>query len=330
MSKRKFEDDAEDFEIDWKDKEIRPDIKKNSLDSDEEDEIDEKKYTILHDDDIEGQEDGIGRFDGETTITPFNMKEELEEGHFDKEGTYHWKKEGKQIRDHWLDNIEWVKIKNKDGTENTETNEDSDSDDSMPSPFDHISVYKEILPFLKPGEIIAKAIRRLGGNKTISASERWKRKKAGLDSGVTEDQQKVTKLTELANTLLTETGNMDIYQESYEYISEMIRKSEKPQPKNMDNALDMYADDFDEKEKARIQGEKKDCTSEVNEPESQNEVKWEFKWKEDSEDVQGPHTTQQMQAWVEEGYFKSNVWVRKCGQDGPFYNSKRVDFELYM
>lgn len=43
-------------------------------------------------------------------FTAFNMKEELEEGHFDKEGHYLWNKE-KEIRDNWLDNIDWVKVK---------------------------------------------------------------------------------------------------------------------------------------------------------------------------------------------------------------------------
>jgi hypothetical protein len=37
------------------------------------------------------------------------MKEELEEGHFDTEGNYHWKKEEK-IKDNWLENIDWVKV----------------------------------------------------------------------------------------------------------------------------------------------------------------------------------------------------------------------------
>lgn len=37
------------------------------------------------------------------------MREELEEGHFDKEGHYHWNKEA-QIKDNWLDNIDWVKV----------------------------------------------------------------------------------------------------------------------------------------------------------------------------------------------------------------------------
>ncbi|XP_069681375.1 uncharacterized protein [Periplaneta americana] len=60
-----------------------------------------------------------------------------------------------------------------------------------------------------------------GGNKTMSASERWRRKKAGQDDGQQGNQQQVTDLTELANRLLTETGNMDIYQESYEHISKL-------------------------------------------------------------------------------------------------------------
>jgi CD2 antigen cytoplasmic tail-binding protein 2 len=60
------------------------------------------------------------------------------------------------------------------------------------------------------------------------------------------------------------------------------------------------------------------------------EVMWEFKWDEKSTDIHGPHTTSQMQAWVNEGYFKNSVLVRKCGTDGQFYSSSRVDFELYL
>lgn len=56
-----------------------------------------------------GQEDGVVGQDGEIRITPFNMQEELEEGHFDKQGMYHWKKE-KEIEDNWLENIDWCKV----------------------------------------------------------------------------------------------------------------------------------------------------------------------------------------------------------------------------
>ena len=41
--------------------------------------------------------------------TAFNMKEELEEGRFDKEGHYIPNKD-KEIKDYWLDNIDWVKV----------------------------------------------------------------------------------------------------------------------------------------------------------------------------------------------------------------------------
>lgn len=44
-----------------------------------------------------------------TGFTAFNMKEELEEGHFDTEGHYIWKKDN-DIRDNWLDNIDWLKV----------------------------------------------------------------------------------------------------------------------------------------------------------------------------------------------------------------------------
>lgn len=45
--------------------------------------------------------------EGGPIITPFNLKEEMTEGSFDKDGHYHFKKDT-EIRDNWLDNIDWV------------------------------------------------------------------------------------------------------------------------------------------------------------------------------------------------------------------------------
>jgi len=61
-----------------------------------------------------------------------------------------------------------------------------------------------------------------GGNKNISASERWRRKKGGESDSKEGNRQQVTELTELANRLLTRTGNMNIYQESYEHIATLV------------------------------------------------------------------------------------------------------------
>lgn len=64
--------------------------------------------------------------------------------------------------------------------------------------------------------------------------------------------------------------------------------------------------------------------------ESPNEVMWEYKWEnEDKEEIHGPYTSQQMCDWTEEDYFPDGVLVRKVGAEGQFYNSKRIDFELY-
>lgn len=64
----------------------------------------------------------------------------------------------------------------------------------------------------------------IGGTKSLSASERLKRKKAGLvynDSST--NPETVTKLTELANKILSGSGNMDIYQETFEEIKKKVR-----------------------------------------------------------------------------------------------------------
>lgn len=91
------------------------------------------------------------------------MREEMEEGHFDKQGHFIWKKE-EEIRDNWLDNIDWQKIKtgvalSKDSSLKG-LGEDSDSEEEK---FDEIQTYKELLKHMKPKETVNKTLRRLGG-----------------------------------------------------------------------------------------------------------------------------------------------------------------------
>lgn len=280
MFKRKYEDDNDsDIEevysnVRVKSKDVDDDLLREVFDSgkitreaDQEDvEIIEEKINgeadINEEDDYEENDDeveddletGIRKGQGDCPITPFNMKEEMEEGHFDEEGTYHWKKE-KVVRDNWLENIDWVKVKNgEDGEHKLVSDDTIDSTES----FDCITVYKKILQFLKPKDTIAAALRRLGGNKTLSTAEKWKRKKAGESTN--EDPvtlQKVTDLTELANLILNKTGNMDIYQETYENIVEKISNTTDKVVSSTAAALapelDMYSDDFGDKEKARLE-----------------------------------------------------------------------------
>jgi CD2 antigen cytoplasmic tail-binding protein 2 len=98
-------------------------------------------------------------------------------------------------------------------------NNDENAEDD--EEFNVIAAYKEIISMMEPKETIAKALRRLGGNKRLSTAERWKMKKAGL-STEGGSSEKVTRLTEIANQILTTDGNMDVYQETYEHISNIV------------------------------------------------------------------------------------------------------------
>lgn len=275
-----------------------------------------------------GEEDGISRFEGEVKLTPFNMKEELEEGRFDKDGHYLFNK-NKDATDNWLDNIDWVRV--KDGAEpakpikETKTLGDSDSEDSNDDEasgrFDEAAKYKEILAMMQPKETVKKALQRLGVR--ISSAERWKRKKLGI---VDDSSEKVTKLTELANEILTHSGNMSVYEETYEVIEKKIKNAA-----GLSSAADF--DMFGDEPEKMDQGTSQEAEGKEKEEADAGEDKlmWEFKWKQEDENIQGPCTTEQMQNWVEEGYFKEGVFVRKCGaEDAKFYTSNRIDFDLYL
>ncbi|EFA01650.1 CD2 antigen cytoplasmic tail-binding protein 2 homolog [Tribolium castaneum] len=313
MSKRKFNEG--DFSQN-KRRQVKFNAKKHSLDSDEEDDYDETAEE-LNADDIEGEEEGISRQVEGVRMTAFNMKEEMEEGHFDKEGHFIWNNE-KEIRDNWLDNIDWHKV-NSDDKYQLDPNEkglgaESDSE-SEAEDFDEVGLYKKMLNYMKPKETVNKCLRRLGGDLKLSSVERLKRKKAGtLNSN-----QDVADMTEIANSILTKTGNMNVYQETFEEITKKI--DDRTKPKNSEPVLDMYADDFGDKEK-----EKMETASVSGKPE---QLMWEFKWDQDKDQVEGPYDTSQMLKWSKEGYFKTGVWVRKCGEQSNFYTSNRIDFELY-
>lgn len=254
-------------------------------------------------------------------MTPFNMKEELEEGRFDKDGHYLFNKE-KEVSDNWLDNIDWIKVK---ADKEPKKDSDSDDDDAPAEPFNTCEGYKEILSMMLPKETVKKALQRLGVR--ISSAERWKRKKLGT----LEDSSKaVMRLTELANDILTKTGNMNIYEETYEVIEKKLRASS---ASTLAPELDMFGDDDDNGATDGNTFAEKERTKTLNEEPTVDQDKpllWEYKLKAEDEATLGPHTTLEMLRRVNDGTFKDGVFVRKVGQETRFYNSNRIDFELYL
>ncbi|XP_070779557.1 CD2 antigen cytoplasmic tail-binding protein 2 [Enoplosus armatus] len=343
---------------------------KHSLDSDEEDEGDDtnsSKYDILASDDVEGQEGATIDCDEGVPITPFNLEEEMQEGHFDSEGNYFIKKE-QQIRDNWLDNIDWVRIKeqpfkqkkkglgakrtrrvgDEDEAEDEKRreeqqadreNEEEEEEETEPAE-DPLASYTQhqlteaVVELLLPGETVATALRRLGG---LGGRKKGKMRE---DSEPTEetkrDTEKLDRLTALADRLVG-SGMFEIYQQTYEKLAYLMKSmsSKRPavrqKPSGGDddeegNELDMFGDKFDDMHGGRSEDKEEEEDRRVT-----DEVMWEYKWdNEDNSEVYGPFTSQQMQDWVDEGYFSSGVYCRRKDQEGSqFYNSKRLDFELY-
>uniref|UniRef100_UPI00398E86A1 CD2 antigen cytoplasmic tail-binding protein 2 n=1 Tax=Pristiophorus japonicus TaxID=55135 RepID=UPI00398E86A1 len=345
---------------------------KHSLDSDEEDEEDEgdsKKYDILATEDIEGQESATIDYDEGIKITPFNLEEEMEEGHFDSEGNYFLKKEG-VIRDNWLDNIDWVRIKERPPQRGPES-------ESADPPTDIRTLLQNILEMLRPGETVAMAIRRLGGGaaKAAKALRPWesrkrkrkrgegaapggRREKAKKEvakeqeeeeqkeeeqqeeqeeeqqeeqeeQGLAEHRERLDRLTGLADQMVA-WGEFEIYQDTYEKVRYRLKKAQPRAPVATPpgDALDMFAEQIDEsklKPREEVQHEE-----EIS-PIGLSEVMWEYKW-ENTKDAQlyGPFSSMQMQDWVDQDYFRDGVYCRKVGDvDGPFYTSRRIDFDLY-
>lgn len=320
---------------------------KHSIDSDDEedDRKEEGKFEKMKDDDIEGQEDDTVDNDDGIQITPFNLKEEQQEGSFSKDGNFVWDKKD-EIKDAWLDDIDWVKIKAKSKDDLEKEQQEDEEEDEKEGKYNELDHYKKMFEFMKPGESVAKALRRLGGGKSaMSASERWKKKKAGYveDPTEKENKEKMLKLTELADGILSRSGNMEIYEETYEGILFKIKTEEekkgKPKtdvPDNIDDddALDMFADSLDDKTDEQTGNRQIDKASKEQESATvekvsfSDEVMWEFKWKEDDDEIHGPHSSQSMLDWQESGYFSDGVKVRKVGTEN-FNDSKRIDFDLY-
>lgn len=216
---------------------------KHTLDSDEEDDdVIKEQSNILDLDEEEGFEKSSVEFDGNTKITPFNMEEELEDGHFDKEGTFIFKKNN-EIRDNWLDNVDWNKVANN-STKIASSTDDSDSDLVPEANYDLNKSYSQLIELMNPGETVQKAIKRYG---------KKKRKLSSKPSTDCDDKSKLLILIEVADKILLSTGDYDIYDKTYEDLELHLKKKDASESGTSELKLrkkdapekDMFSDDFD-------------------------------------------------------------------------------------
>ncbi|XP_008822081.1 CD2 antigen cytoplasmic tail-binding protein 2 isoform X1 [Nannospalax galili] len=296
---------------------------KHSLDSDEEDEEEgSSKYDILASEDVEGQEAATLPSEGGVRITPFNLQEEMEEGHFDADGNYFLNQDA-QIRDSWLDNIDWVKIKERPLDKHQAS--DSEEENGLgQTPMSAQALLEGLLELLLPRETVAGALRRLGA--------RGGGKGGSKGTGRPSSPQRLDRLSGLADQMVAR-GNLGVYQETRERLAMRLKGlggrtqgSHDPKPPP---SLDMFAEEVTEgvlETPTPTQGEEAESPGD-----GLMDVMWEYKWENTGDaELYGPFTSAQMQTWVSEGYFPDGVYCRKLDPPGgQFYNSKRIDFDLY-
>lgn len=297
-------------------------ISKPSLDSDEED-YQEADCFRLREGDIEGQENATLDYDEDIKITPFNMREELEEdGYFDGNGNFVFKKEV-DARDNWLEDVDWVEV-NKRQTAHKVPDSTTNNDASYVSP-DKVDLYQNLLSLMRPKETVLRSIKRMGipsaDLKAASASQRWsKKRQAVVDPSQSGDPEGLLRATELADQLL-QSGEFDVYQMTYEQIEKLVLSEESVEPEDELDALGHAIDNTSSKQ---------DNFGPSNLTDSS--IMWNLKYSESPEAVMdGPFSTSQLQKWVEEGKFNSTpiVLVRQADRpEGQFYNINRIDFDL--
>ena len=167
------------------------------------------------------------------------------------------------IKDHWIDNIDWVRIKESERQKaQAIIDAREEAEEAEVPPVDKIAIFKEMMEILEPQENVAKALRRLGKTKgkPLTTAQRWKAKRQKTDSGTSEadsekaeqDKKTMLHLTEIADTLVQD-GMMEIYEATREKVSFMLKQLEEKEGKKFaipdnvddDDALDMFADNFD-------------------------------------------------------------------------------------
>ena len=167
-----------------------------------------------------------------------------------------------QIKDNWIDDIDWAKVKQTERSCGSKAGFKKPLD--LPETIDVAATYRAMLQLMQPGETVTRAMKRLGGKDTggksaaaVQRRQAWKNKKAqqmaasgAPGDGVVESESKSEKtdLIELigcADKLLSFNGEMGIYQDTFEKLSFKVKTMSDTVAvsRPVDDGLDMFADD---------------------------------------------------------------------------------------
>jgi CD2 antigen cytoplasmic tail-binding protein 2 len=290
-----YKSNAKNVEVDEEGREVIGKSNTHTLDSDEEE---EKDHDVLDVRQLGGQEDRTVDFEGDTKITPFNMDDDLEEGHFDKSGNFIFDKKTEDLKDPWYDSVDWNKVQTTEdkGDEMHVAEEEELEQDTMAN---RLPVYQTIIEYLKDGETANDAMKRLNKSRVPIQEERKLRfaaKKAGQPY-VDQVAEQIEKITASADILIKK-GDTTVYEMTKEDIQKIIDEAQKP-------------------------------NEETNDMDDETEIMWEYKLPNEDDSALKKASTKEMMELTENEQLPSDALVRRCGTDS-FYTAGRVDFEIYL
>lgn len=225
----------------------------------------------------------------EVQMEAFNLREEAENGEFDKNMNYVQKKENHDDKkEAWMENIDSQDIERAKTAQLRQEQEAQKKQEYVATE----TLLRDIITIIEPAETPLEALARLRPKKT-----KRRNKKDVSDGGDDQDRKaKVFSLTESCERLLNDKGISQIYDTTRE---EMMRAYKKETGK-----------DFQDQSKKRPRDE-------------DVPVSWEYRWL-DEQEWNGPHSTYEMSYW-KDNYFENNVEVRPVGSQQAQHIST-IDF----
>ena len=248
-------------------------------------------------------------------MSSFNMKEEMEEGKFAEDGTYHRTFDPHGMHDKWIEGINENEIKKarriKRKIEEQERQRALQAESTAKGVND---VSMELVCLLEKGETVLEALQRIGKNSKLkqstTSSRTRKSRSNATDTAVSispgnttsspaalprtkTEQSPIERITSLASDLMF-LGNLDVYEETYESLLRAVRRSGTV-PRDW-------------------------------EPSKPSDGKFEYRWSPSylastgtpvSSDVHGPFSKSELLAWREAAYFGEfgeRIEIRKAGE----------------
>ncbi|KIJ37277.1 hypothetical protein M422DRAFT_231923 [Sphaerobolus stellatus SS14] len=219
-----------------------------------------KKKEFLRLGDIEGQEFGDAKGSGDELsdddepededdaerrkkagmgfeISSFNMREEMEEGKFDADGTFIRTYDPHGVHDRWMEGVDERTIKKARKQKKLRERQEREKEArEAQSAISQTDAERELINYLQKGESVVEALQRLGAvqRKLKAKAKQLQPKKppngmevdaaaqAANNSAISPIQESITRITDLASTLMAQ--NTDIYSTTYEELLRSVRK----------------------------------------------------------------------------------------------------------